>query len=149
VATELDNLLAELDRLRASVLRKVAGLSDGDARWSTVPSGTNLAGLVQHLTFVESFWFGEVVGGRPTDTGKRSMQVGPNVSLSQLRAEYRDACRTSNEIVASIGDCDVRTIHRGRQRDLRSVIVSVLSETARHAGHADIIREQIDGRTGR
>ena len=104
MASELEELRTALDRLRASVLRKLTGLSDADARRSTAPpSGTNIAGLVQHLTFVESLWFEEIVSGGSA----------------------------------------------GKTHDLRWAILSVLEETARHAGHADIIREQIDGRTGR
>jgi Protein of unknown function (DUF664) len=64
MASELEELRRALDGMRASVLRKLAGLSDADARRSTVPSGTNLAGLVQHLTYVESLWFKEIVSGR-------------------------------------------------------------------------------------
>ena len=85
---EMQQLLADLEGLRAGVLKKVAGLSEVDARRSTVGSGTNLAGLLQHLTFVESLWFEEVVaGGRAS--GIRSMQVDPSVSLRTLRAGYR------------------------------------------------------------
>jgi hypothetical protein len=61
---EVEQLRAELDGLRAGVLEKLAGLSDADARRSTVDSGTNLAGLLQHLTFVESKWFAEIVADR-------------------------------------------------------------------------------------
>ena len=142
-------LLATLESLRAGVLDKLAGLSDDDARRSTVPSGTNLAGLVQHLTFVEAKWFEQIVdGGKPT-RGKRSMQVDDSVSLSALRAEYRDACANSNAIVAKLGDPAAALMHSGKTRDLRWAILAVIGETARHAGHADIIREQIDGKTGR
>ncbi len=73
-SAELDTLLATLGSLRASVLDKLAGLSEEDARRSTVPSGTNLAGLVQHLTFVESKWFEQIVAGGRASRGKRSMQ---------------------------------------------------------------------------
>ncbi len=106
-----------LDRLRAGVLKKLAGLSESrnrigeaadDARRSTVESCANVAGLVQHLTFVESLWFEEIAAGGKARRGDRSMAV-----------------------------------------DLRSVLLAVIEETARHAGHADIIREQIDGQTGR
>ena len=60
---EVEQLRVTLDGLRAAVLKKVAGLSGDDARRSTVDSGTNLAGLVQHPTFVESMWFEEIVAG--------------------------------------------------------------------------------------
>ena len=149
MASELEELRTALDRLRASVLRKLTGLSDVDARRSTVPSGTNLAGLVQHLTFVESLWFEEIVSGGSAGRGKRSMQVDQSVSLAALRSEYRAACAASNAIISSVGDADAPVTRAGKTHDLRWAILSVLEETARHAGHADIIREQIDGRTGR
>ena len=100
---ELDQLRATLDGLRAGVLKKLAGLSEEDARRSTVDSGTNLAGLVQHLTFVESLWFEEIVAGRRATRGDRSMNVDPAVSLRTLRTEYRAACTASNEIIAGLG----------------------------------------------
>jgi hypothetical protein len=85
MASELDELRKALDGMRASILCKLAGLSDADARRSAVPSGTNLAGLVQHLTFVESLWFEEIVSGRSARRGKRSMQVDEAISLATLR----------------------------------------------------------------
>jgi uncharacterized damage-inducible protein DinB len=146
---ELDALLATLGSLRASVLEKLAGLSEEDARRSTVPSGTNLAGLVQHLTYVESKWFEQIVDGGRASRGKRSMQVDPAVSISSLRSDYRAACHAGDEVVRRVGDPATPVLHNGRVRDLRWAILAVIDETARHAGHADIIREQIDGRTGR
>ena len=146
---EVEQLRAALDGLRAGVLKKLDGLSDADARRSTVASGTNLAGLLQHLTFVESKWFEAIVAGSTAARGNRSMQVDPSVSLRTLRAEYRAACDASNEIITAIGDADAPLTHNGKTRDLRWAILAVIDETARHAGHADIIREQIDGKTGR
>jgi hypothetical protein len=146
---EVAALRAALDGLRAGVLAKLAGLGEDDARRSTVGSGTNLAGLVQHLTFVESLWFEEIVAGGKAARGHRSMQVDGSVSLRTLRAEYRAACAASNEIIASVGAADAPVKRNGTTRDLRWVLLAVIEETARHAGHADIIREQIDGRTGR
>ena len=145
---ELETLRATLDGLRSGVLKKLAGLSEADARRSTVDSGTNIAGLVQHLTFVESLWFEEIVGGRKAK-GKRSMQVDPAVSLRTLRANYRSACGASDAIITAIGDPDAPVTRNGKTYDLRWAILSVIGETSRHAGHADIIREQIDGVTGR
>jgi len=148
VSSELRQLCAVLDGLRAGVLKKVAGLSDADARRSTVDSGTNLAGLLQHLTYVESLWFEEVVAGGKA-SGIRSMQVDPSLSLRTLRAGYKAACAHSNRIVEAIGDPDAPVTRNRKTHDLRWVLLSVIGETSRHAGHADIIREQIDGQTGR
>src|SRR5262249_16802183 len=141
---ELEQLCAELDALRSGFLKKLNGLSDDDARRSTVGSGTNLAGLLQHLTFVESKWFEEnVAGGKAR--GNRSMRVDQEVSLPTLRSAYRTACDASNEIIASIGDPDAAMQRQTKARNLRGALLAVIGETARHAGHADIIREQIDG----
>ena len=77
------------------------------------------------------------------------MQVDPGVLLRTLRVEYRAACEASNEIIRSIGDADAAVLYNGHVRNLRWVMLGVIQETASHAGHADIIREQIDGKTGR
>jgi hypothetical protein len=146
---EVEELCATLDGLRAGVVKKLAGLSDEDARRSTVDSGTNLAGLLQHLTFVESKWFEQHVAGRTTG-GNRSMQVDPSVSVQTLRSAYRSTCESSNRIIAEVGDADAPMKKpQGNRRNLRAALLAVIEETARHAGHADIIREQIDGQTGR
>jgi hypothetical protein len=94
-------------------------------------------------------WFEEIVAGGKAVRGNRSMQVDPSVSLRSLRAEYRAACAVSNEIIAAVGDADAPVTRDGETRDLRWVLLVVIEETARHAGHADIIREQVDGQTGR
>lgn len=148
-ASELEALLGSLRSLRASALGKLSGLSEEDARRSTVPSGTNLAGLIQHLTFVEAKWFEQIVGGRRPSRGNRSMHVDPATSLSALRAGYRAACDSSDVVIRRLGDPATPVTHNGVTHDLRWAILAVIDETARHAGHADIIREQIDGRTGR
>ena len=148
---DLDELRAALAGVRASVLRKVAMISDADARRSPVPSGTSLAGLLQHLTYVESRWFEEVVAGGTATRGLRSMLVDPSVSLRALRSEYRAACAAcaaSDAVLDGVGRDSLVTRH-GKTRTVESVMIHVIEETARHAGHADIIREQIDGRTGR
>jgi hypothetical protein len=149
MSREVEELRAVLDGLRAGFLKKLAGLSDADARRSTVDSGTNLAGLMQHLTFVESKWFEQnVAGGRAK--GNRSMRVDPAVSLQVLRSSYRAACEASNQIITEVENADApMNKPQGKARNLRAALLAVIQETARHAGHADIIREQIDGQTGR
>jgi hypothetical protein len=149
MTTELEQLRATLDGLRAGVLKKLAGLSEADARRSTVDSGTNIAGLVQHLTFAESLWFEQIVAGGTARRGKRSMQVDPGITLKTLRADYRAACAASDDIITAVGDPDAPVTRNGKTHDLRWAILAVIGETARHAGHADIIREQLDGTTGR
>jgi len=146
---EVEQLRAALDGLRAGVLKKLVGLNGDDVRRSTVDSGTNLAGLLQHLTFVESMWFEEIVAGGKPARGKRSMQVDPPVTVRRLAADYRAACAASNEIISAVGDADAPVTRNGKTHNLRWVLLAVIEETARHAGHADIIREQIDGKTGR
>jgi hypothetical protein len=103
---EVEQLLRELDGARKGALRKLDGLSEVDARRSTVDSGTNLAGLIQHLTFVGSRWFEHIVGGRSSHHGIRSMQVDPSVSLRELRAAYKASWAVSNEIIKGLGDGD-------------------------------------------
>lgn len=146
---EIAHLLRSLDEARKGALRKLDGLSEEDARRSTVDSGTNLAGLIQHLTFVESMWFEQVVAGRSFPNGIRSMQVDPSITLPQLRAAYKASWAVSDEIIKGLGDGDAPVERNGKKHDLRWAIDAVLRETRRHTGHADIIREQIDGRTGR
>ena len=149
MSREVEELRAALDGLRAGFLKKLAGLSDADARRSTVDSGTNLAGLMQHLTFVESKWFEQNVAGGKAK-GNRSMRVDPSVSLQTLRSSYRAACEASNQIITGVGDADAPMAKPpAKARNLRAALLAVIEETARHAGHADIIREQIDGQTGR
>jgi hypothetical protein len=146
---EVEELRAALDGLRAGFMKKLIGLSDVEARRSTVDSGTNLAGLLQHLTFVESKWFEENVAGRKAK-GNRSMRVDPSHSLQTLRSRYRAACDASNEIITEVGDPDAPMKKpAAKARNLRAALLAVIEETARHAGHADIIREQLDGQTGR
>jgi hypothetical protein len=105
VTPEVEQLRAALDGLRAGILKKLAGLSEQDARRTTVDSGTNIAGLVQHLTFVESTWFEEIVAGRKAARGDRSMLVDPSVSLRRLRAEYRAACEVKISAISSSTPC--------------------------------------------
>jgi hypothetical protein len=147
VTSELQELRAALDGLRAGVLKKAAGLIDAYARRSTVHSGTNLAGLLQHLTFVESLWFEEIAGGGRRK-GIGSMKVDPSVSLRTLRSDYRAACETSDRILEAIGDPEAPVKRNGETHSLRWGYLQSSERPPRHAGHAAIIRQQIDGQTG-
>jgi hypothetical protein len=118
VSRELQQLRDVLDAQRAGVLKKLAGLNDADARRSTVAAGTILAGLLQHLTFVESRWFEQIVAKRPAARGRRSMNVDPTVSLRTLRAEHRVASEARDATLATYGDADVPVEFDGKARDL-------------------------------
>jgi hypothetical protein len=151
VAGERETLRDFLDYLRAAVVRKVDGLDDEAVRRSTVPSGTSLLGLVKHLTFVELVWFSFSYAG--ADDALPQGDLEPGDTTASVVAGYLDAIARSNEVLARGDDLDQRCARRGAAPDehlsLRWVLVHLIEETARHAGHADIIREQIDAATGR
>jgi uncharacterized damage-inducible protein DinB len=149
-ADERDTLLAFLDYLRESVIVKATGLDADAVRRRLVPSGTNLLGLVKHLTTSETYWFQRSFAGRDVTIPADSLD-GADTTESVVSA-YRDAIRRNNEIVATAPDLDALSAHHhGKEgpMSLRWVLVHMVEETARHAGHADILREQLDGQTGR
>ena len=145
-------LLAYLNKMRDAVVRVSDGLTEQQVRQPGVSSGTNLLGLVHHLTGVEEHWFQRVFLGEQVVADK-SMQVPAAVTREQVVTAYRRACARSDEIVRSCPDLSTRAAIPNpgeEQRDsLRVILGHMIEETARHAGHADILREQIDGVTGR
>ncbi|WP_214405902.1 DinB family protein [Pseudonocardia lacus] len=146
-ADERTTLVGFLDYLREAVARKSEGAPDGRIRAAGVASGTSVLGLVKHLTAVERFYFlGEDVGDWAA-----TMRVAPEETAADLLADYRDAVRRANEVIAGYSDLTLpapRT-RRGAAPSMRWLLVHMIEETGRHAGHADILREQIDGATGR
>jgi hypothetical protein len=117
-------------------------------RTAGVPSGTNLLGLVKHLTHVERCYF---LGERVDDWGA-TMQASPDETVDGLLAGYRDAIESANQVIEACPDLTLpapRPPRRGSAPSMRWVLVHMIEETGRHAGHADILREQIDGSTGR
>ncbi|MEV4517633.1 DinB family protein [Dactylosporangium sp. NPDC049525] len=149
---ELDTALAFLTFARESVLIKTEGLSDEQLRRVLVESGTTLLGLVQHLTVAERHWFGHhLAGAEPDQEWDFDMQVPPDRSTAQVLDDYRAAIERSDLLVRGIGDPDAPAVQQidGRHMTLRWVLAHMTTETVRHAGHADILREQLDGTTGR
>jgi hypothetical protein len=146
-AGEREVLETFLDLYRTIVTRKITGLSTLDATRRLVPSRTTLAGLVKHLTAVEREWFHGVLGGaRPTpddDWGVRD-----DDTVESLVADYLTAGATSREICRGFALDDTVPSPRLGRVSLRWIYVHLIEETARHAGHADILREQTDGATG-
>ena len=149
---ELATALAFLQFARRCVLKKTEGLDDAQLRTPGVTSGTSLLGLVQHLTDGERYWFGFTVAGEPDAVDADfEMDVTDSRSTQDVLAAYRAAADRSDAILTAIGDLDtpVRQPIDGKHLSTRWVLTHMAHETARHAGHADILREQIDGTTGR
>jgi uncharacterized damage-inducible protein DinB len=151
VADEKDTLLEFLDYLRESVIAKATGLEDEQLARRMVPSGTSLFWLLKHLTRVEMLHLQASFEGR--DVLLPPSEVDPADTPTQVIGAYRSAIAASNEIIASCEDLD-RLAARPREPNgeampLRWTLVHLIEETGRHAGHADILREQLDGSVGR
>ena len=157
VADERTQLVGWLDLQRALIPWKCDGLSQAAAHRNVVPPSPlmTMAGLVSHLRWNEHCWFEVIFRNRgeaenPQFTGAKyaDWQVAPDVPLERLVAEYRAQCAASNEIVAahSLDDVAVHPEYGGET--LRWILLHTLEETARHAGHADVVRELLDGSRG-
>jgi len=150
-AGEADTALAFLRFARDCVIKKTYGLSDQQLRQPMVETGTSLLGLVQHLIDAERFWFGYQLAGRGVDDFDFSMTVPPGVPAAEVVGAYREAIAVSDEILGNLSDLDepMAIPIDEKRHTARWIIAHMTSETARHAGHADILRELIDGATGR
>ena len=150
VADERTTLRAFLDYLREAIIVKASGLDEEALRRPLVPSGTSLLGLVKHLTMVETAWFPFAFAG--DDVTVPSGELEPGDTAESVLGAYREVIERANEIVDAAGDLDQRCRRRSvapEKMPLRWVLVHMIEETGRHAGHADILREQLDGLIGR
>jgi len=149
--SESDVLLFFLNKMRNAVVATTAGLASEQQRRPGVPSGTSLLGIVKHLTGVEVHWFQEVFLGEDQDADD-SMDLPPGATGDEVVAAYRQACARSDEIVGGCADLSMlaKIANPGepRRASLRRIVAHMIEETGRHAGHADILRERIDGSTG-
>ena len=144
-------LVAFLDYLRESVILKLDGVTDGQAREPGVPSGTSLLWLVKHLALVERAWFQFAFAGRHGSVVGEG-ELKEDDTIESVVADYRSTIATSNEIVAGCDDLGRLCAQKSTApspMSLRWVLVHMVEETGRHAGHADILRERIDGSIGR
>jgi uncharacterized damage-inducible protein DinB len=150
VAGERETLVSLLQFQRQSVVDKVAGVDEEQARSSPVPSGTSLLWLVRHLTFAEHIWF---VHRFADLEDAMADAVAPAETLAEAVDGYRAMWARVDDILAGAPDLDEVTRRPpdvGREPvNLRWILGHMLEETARHAGHADILAELLDGRTGR
>jgi hypothetical protein len=151
---EKESLRASLDRHRDVVLWKLEGLGSEQARRAVTPSGTNLLGLVKHLAAVEYAWFCDTFG-RATeplpfdeDDPEADLRAGPHESVEDIVAFYHRARTAADEVIGDLDLDDLGTAWFGDPVSLRWVLIHMVEETARHAGHMDIVRELLDGATG-
>lgn len=149
-----------LQRAREALLWKLDGLSEYDIRRPLTRTGTNLLGIVKHVASVELGYFGEVFG-RPADIElpwfeddaepNADMWATPDQSRAEIVDLYRRSWQLADDTIAALpldapgevpwwGDQSAVTLHR--------ILVHMIAETQRHAGHADIVRELIDGTVG-
>ena len=162
-ADEAATLTGFLDFQRGTLEWRTRGLSEEDLRHSLEghPSGMTLGGLLKHLAYVEDYWFSEVVGGREdvrpwadvdweADNDWDWHSAGED-SAADLRALWEASVGRSRAVVADrLGDLGATSPAWGGRADvsLRWVLTHMIEEYARHNGHADLLREVIDGQTG-
>jgi uncharacterized damage-inducible protein DinB len=153
-ADEKTSLHVALDRHRDVVVWKVEGLDAEALRRPMTPSGSNLLGLVKHLAAVEYGWFCETFGFAveplpfSDDDPDADLRVEPDETTADVLGFYDRARHAADAAIEATGLEDVGTAWFGDQVTMRWVLIHMLEETARHAGHIDILRELIDGATG-
>jgi uncharacterized damage-inducible protein DinB len=158
---ELEQLTAFLDFQRETVLLKAEGLDAEALRRPQPPSSLTLGGLLNHLALVEDSWFRERFAGLPAQEiwagvdwaadPDFEFRTAADLAPDELRQRYRDACARSREVVARAEGLDqlgAQPLRDGRRWSLRWLLLHMIEETARHAGHADLLREAVDGQVG-
>lgn len=154
--TEKDVLLSFADFLRETILFKLEGLDDDQLRQPHDPSGLTLLGMTKHLAYVERYWFQKVFLGNPVDDvwtpddPDADWRIEADDTTAAIVDLYRQQIALSNRIVR---EHDLEEPARNAAPDmkgtqLRYILVHMIEETGRHCGHADLIREAIDGQTG-
>lgn len=154
-AGEREMLDAFLDEYRKTMARKLRGVSEEDARRRLVGSETTLGGLVKHLRWVEQGWFQRVLAQKPDDQllpppwtdddPDADFRLVAEETVEGIIAEYEQECERSREAAGAYELSTKRTHGRLGEISLRWIYLHMIEETARHAGHADILREQLDG----
>ncbi len=157
-----EELHHKLRASRAALLSKLDGLSEYDLRRPMTPTGTNLLGLVKHLAGLEYGYLGESFGYPPPESLSwiedgsiwqgADMWARPDESVEYITGLYRRACAHSDGVISALGlEAPGSVAHWPEDRratTLGVLLIRMVAETAQHAGHADIIRELIDGKGG-
>ena len=153
-ADEKTSLQVSLDRHRDVVVWKLEGLSDEQLRKPMTASGTSLLGLVKHLAAVEYAWFCDTFD-RPTEPlpfddndPDADLRVRADETTEEILAFYGRARAAADAVIDELDVEHLGTAWFGDPVTLRWVLLHMVEETARHAGHMDIVRELIDGATG-
>ncbi len=146
-------LQAFLDWHRATLLYKCAGLTGEQLAERTVPpSGLSLLGLVRHMTKVERIWFRQRFAGEPVDSpfGEDNAADFERTDPARAAADYARLTEEFTRVDAAVANAslDDTIDHDGEITSLRLIYLHLIEEYARHVGHADLLREQIDGATG-
>jgi uncharacterized damage-inducible protein DinB len=147
---ETELLLGWLGFLRGAVLRKLDSLDDESARWTPDGRLIPLIGVVNHLTRVEWRWIDGAMLGHAVDRSEEEFRPGPELTLEAAVRAYRDRAVATDAAVRRLGDLRTPCLEGSDDDpiDLRWVLLHLVNETARHAGHADATRELLDGTTG-
>ena len=149
VGTEREVLEEMLDVQRSEIAGLLSGVDDTAARARLVPSLTTPLGLVKHATFVERVWFHSRVAGVPRadlglpDTVDESFVLEPEDTVDGVRAAFLAACEHSRSVAAE-HDLDEQFSWHDRTVTLRFIFSHMIAELARHAGHGDILVEQLE-----
>jgi uncharacterized damage-inducible protein DinB len=156
IGDERTMLTAWLEYHRSTLLWKCDAL-DGAAlvRQAVAPSSLTLLGLVRHMTCVEWHWFADVFSGSPSpwpisledDPDADFNDLEPSAAMADVDRFLRQ-CDESRAVVAATPDLDRRAVSREPPVSLRWIMIHMIEEYARHNGHADLLREQIDGSVG-
>jgi uncharacterized damage-inducible protein DinB len=157
IGSEREALAMNLDAQREGLIRKIEGVPDVMSRQAPTASSLSLLGLVKHAVTWERRWFEVIMAGRELPDGwpevlpepeDADLMVDESDTVNDWLASYREQIEQSRAVVASMdlgSPCARQDII---ECNVRYVMFHMIQETARHAGHADIIRETLDGSTG-
>ena len=141
-------LLAWLGYLRGAVLRKAAGISEDQADWTPDGRLISIKGVLNHLTRVEWRWIDGGMFGEEVTREEAEFTPGPELSIEAALTVYRKRGEATDAAVRAMSLTEPCRGWGGQGKDLRWVLLHLINETARHAGHADATRELLDGTTG-
>jgi hypothetical protein len=144
---EIELYLRWLAFLRGGVLRKALGVDEEQSRWQPDGKLIPLIGVVRHLTNVEWRWIDGAMLGEPTSKSPAEYAPDRSLTIGQAISDYRTRAASTDATVRELGDLTTPSVTEPGA-DLRFVLIHLINETARHAGHADAVRELLDGTVG-